>query len=82
MDPYLHASAVRGEGFQIDDVGNLDEFARHNHALRRRSLTSWRDRLAVVVTVLRLRRKPTSVAAKFSHPAPGTGDEEEMARGG
>lgn len=27
MDPYIHAAGGRGEGFRIDDINDLDEFA-------------------------------------------------------
>ena len=28
MDPYIHATSSRGEGFGIDDIGNIDEYAQ------------------------------------------------------
>jgi len=28
MDPYLYAAGMRGESFKIDDISELDEFAR------------------------------------------------------
>ena len=28
MDPYLYTAGMRGEGFKIDDISDLDEYAR------------------------------------------------------
>ena len=27
MDPYIHATSSRGEGFRVDDINDIDEFA-------------------------------------------------------
>lgn len=27
MDPYIHAAGGRGEGFRVDDIDDLDQFA-------------------------------------------------------
>ena len=34
MDPYLHALVSRGEGFRVDQVADLNEFARRKEMER------------------------------------------------
>lgn len=33
MDPYIHAAGGRGEGFRVDDIHNIDEFAQQQYQI-------------------------------------------------
>ena len=50
MDPYLHVTFVRGEGFKVDDIDNLDKYAQQKSKLK----MSLKGKLSIVQSIKRL----------------------------
>ena len=65
MDPYLYSAGQHGEGFKIDDIQDLNEFARTGEEKKlartaaKPGFVKWLERLLPAVKETRLNRNHT-----------------------